>query len=311
MKRAILVAVSVLTLGILHFNGRAFSLEKSQSGEIKTEMTEQTVCVMIDETLTEMKLEEYIISVVAGEVYPQYNEEALKAQAVAARTYLFYKMQGGGCVKGGDICTEAAHCQAYKSTEKMKTQWGSNFDQYYQRISDAVYETAGEIITYDDKPICAMYHSSSVGNTEDCATVFGGGKPYLVSVKTEISTENSEYEKTVVFTKKEYLEKVNSAFDKNIKSTKIEILTRTSAGRADTVSLDGVHVKATALRKALGLRSTDITVRNNDESVTFTMRGYGHGVGMSQVGAEEMAKSGKTYEEILTHYYQGTQLKKI
>ena len=269
----------------------------------------KTVSVMIDSEKIEMAAEEYIVGVVAGEVYPTFSPEALKAQAVAARTYLYYKMDGGGCAKGADICTDSKHCQAYKSDEKMRSQWGENYEKYLKNIREAVESTAGEILTYDSKPICALYHSSSVGKTEDCVSVFGGNRPYLVSVDTPIDTEKYTQEKS--FTKDEFVSKINAAFpDLSIDKIDLKIISFTDAGRVSTVKIGEKSIKATALRKALDLRSTDFTFRIADGKIIFTQRGYGHGVGMSQHGAQALALSGKTYSEILLHYYTGCEIEK-
>ncbi len=269
----------------------------------------KTVSVMIDNEKTEMDAEEYIVGVVAGEVYPTFSPEALKAQAVAARTYLYYKMDGGGCAKGADICTDSKHCQAYKSDEKMRSQWGENYEKYLKNIREAVESTAGEILTYGSKPICALYHSSSVGKTEDCVSVFGGNRPYLVSVNTPIDTEKYTQEKS--FTKDEFVSKINAAFpDLSIDKIDLKIISFTDAGRVSTVKIGEKSIKATALRKALDLRSTDFTFRIADGKIIFTQRGYGHGVGMSQHGAQALALSGKTYSEILLHYYTGCKIEK-
>lgn len=267
--------------------------------------------VNVQGEIKEMDMEEYLISVVAGEVYPSYNLEALKAQAVAARTYLVYKMERGGCSNGGDICTESAHCQAYKSNEKMLSGWGEKYDEYYNKIKNAVYETRGEIVLYDNKPINALYHSSSVDKTEDCVAVFGGTYPYLKSVSSTVSTENSEYEKEITFTKKEFLDKIKESFNVDTDKIDIKIISYTASGRVSTLKLGEKSVKATALRKCLGLRSTDFTFENEGDKITFIMKGFGHGVGLSQVGAQEMAEQGKTYKEILTHYYTDTEIGNI
>ena len=271
----------------------------------------KTVNVNMGSSIEKMDMEQYLIGVVAGEVYPTYSPEALKAQAVAARTYLMYKISGGGCNNGGDICVESGHCQAYKTKEKMLSQWGGNYEKYYNAIKDAVYQTMGEIVIYDNKPICALYHSSSVGKTEDCVSVFGGNRPYLKSVSSYIGTDNQEYSKNVTFTKKQFLQKINQAFNLNLNEIQIKITSYTSAGRVSTLKIGEKTVKATEIRKALALRSTDFTFENTGEAITFTMKGYGHGVGLSQAGAQEMAKQGKTYKEILTHYYTGTTVEKI
>lgn len=275
------------------------------------EAPEKKVSVMIGDEKTEMDAEEYIVGVVAGEVYPTYSPEALKAQAVAARTYLYYKLNGGGCAKGADICTDSKHCQAYKSDEKMRSQWGENYEAYLKNIRDAVKSTEGEIITYDSAPICALYHSSSVGKTEDCVSVFGGSRPYLVSVDTPIDTNDSEYTKDKTLTKDEFTAKINAAFpDLKVNNIDLKIVSYTDAGRVSTVKIGEKSIKATALRKALDLRSTDFTFKIENEKITFTQRGYGHGVGMSQHGAQALALSGKTYRDILLHYYTGCEITK-
>ncbi len=274
-----------------------------------TPREEKIIQVNNNGTLQPMELEEYIIEVVAGEVYPTYEPEALKAQAVAARTYLYYKMSGGGCANGGDICTNSAHCQAFKSQEQMHSQWGSNYEKYYNAIASAVTETAGEIIKYANKPICALYHSSSVGSTEDCVSVFGGSHPYLISVETTADKSEEELTQSLTLTKEEFIKKINATFDDvNIDSISIKISSYTAAGRVATVQIGEKTIKATALRTALGLRSTDFTFENNQTSITFYMKGHGHGVGMSQHGAQAMAQEGYDYKQILTHYYTGTTI---
>ncbi|MBR2860937.1 MAG: stage II sporulation protein D [Clostridia bacterium] len=282
---------------------------EQQKEPLEQEKSVRKIKVLTDGAVMEMDLEEYIVQVVAGEVYPTFEPEALKAQAVAARTYLMYKINGGGCSRGGDVCTDYAHCQAFKSFDKMLAEWKGNYQKYLSSIQQAVNETEGEIIKYNGAPICALYHSSSVDKTEDCVSVFGGNHPYLVSVESPIGEQ--EYSKTVTFTKNEFIEKVNKAFNLKLEGIDIKIVSRTSAGRVGTVKLGDKSVKATALRTALSLRSTDFVFEKDSESITFTVYGYGHGVGMSQQGAQLMAKEGKTYKEILTHYYTGTTVEQM
>ena len=309
---AFFVAFAMVVFGIIYSPDEndiiLDNISASPSATVEGVLQENKIKVNIDGEITEMDMEEYLVSVVAGEVYPSYHNEALKAQAVAARTYLVYKMEKGGCANGGDICTESAHCQAYKSEEDMRSGWGKKYDEYYNKIKTAVYETKGEIILYDDKPINALYHSSSVGQTEDCVAVFGGNYPYLKSVSSTVSKNNSEYEKEVTFTKKEFLEKVKKSFEIDMENIDVKIISHTASGRVSTLKIGEKSVKATALRKCLGLRSTDFTIENEGDKITFIMKGFGHGVGLSQVGAEEMAQEGKTYKEILTHYYTGTEI---
>lgn len=264
--------------------------------------------VLIDEKIQKMSEEDYLICVLAGEISPKSNIEALKAQAVAARTYLYNKILHGGCNKSdGDICANYKHCQAFKSFDDMRAQWGEIFDEYFNKLSLAVNSTANEVVTFEQKPINALYHSSSANQTEDCVSVFGGNYPYLVSVK---STESQSEDKSVTFTKQEFLQKINSSFNLSLTKIDIKIATRTNSGRVSTVFLGNTQIKATDLRTCLGLRSTDFTFNIDSESITFFTLGYGHGVGMSQAGAKQMAQDGKDYKEILTHYYSGTQVEK-
>ncbi len=313
---AFVVSITMLFVCVVFFNKdeeKDINIEHiSPSSTVTAEASKkEKISVNVGGSLNEMDMEEYLVCVVAGEVYPTYEKDALKAQAVAARTYLKYKMNGGGCANGGDICTESTHCQAYKSNETMLSQWDGNYEEYYANVRNAVYETEGEIITYDNRPICALYHSSSVGQTEDCVAVFGGTYPYLKSVSSTVSPKNSEYEKELTLSKNEFLDKMERSFDLDMDEIDIKIISRTASGRVSTLKIGEKSVKATALRTALGLRSTDFSFINNKESITFTMRGYGHGVGLSQVGAQEMAQEGKSYIEILTHYYTGTRVEKI
>lgn len=326
MKRIFAVCLPVLILlaGILTFNSIGAptvlvevskiqstpSLEaaaKPQSTPL-TQTTEREITVLLDEKLEKMSETDYLICVLAGEISPKCELEALKAQAVAARTYLYNKIIYGGCNKGdGDICADYKHCQAFKSLENMRSQWGKSFEEYFNKISLAVTETRQEVVLYNQKPINALYHSSSSDKTEDCVSVFGGNYPYLVSVS---SSEEASEDKIVTFSKEEFLQKVNSYFDLSLSKIEIKILAYTDSGRVKSVMLGNKEVKATALRTCLGLRSTDFTFSANETEITFSTFGYGHGVGMSQAGAKQMAEDGKDYKQILTHYYSGVSIEK-
>lgn len=308
---ACVLGVVMLSICIFFIN------EPSPEENIKPSVTKETIEISNTKKINVnhngsiilMDMEEYLVNVVAGEVYPTFLKEAIKAQAVAARTYLVYKMEHGGCANGGDICTESSHCQAYKTNEDMIASWGKDYETYYSLIKDAVYSTKGEIVTYDNLPICALYHSLSYGKTEDSVTVFGGTKPYLTSVSSPVSEEFQTVSQ--FFSKSDFLNKVNQAFSLNLTEINVKIISYTSAGRVSTLKLGDKSVKATALRKALGLRSTDFTFEISKDGITFITKGYGHGVGLSQFGANELAKQGKTYQEILTHYYTGTTIQKL
>ena len=326
MKRvfAVCLPAFILLAGIIFFNllnkpTVAIEVVKVENTPLPTatitpkstpliEKTKREIAVLLDGKIEKMSENDYLICVLAGEISPKSNIEALKAQAVAARTYLYNKILHGGCVNGdGDICADYKHCQAFKAIEDMRAGWGASFDEYFNKILLAVEQTESEVILYNQKPINALYHSSSEGKTEDCVSVFGGNYPYLVSVA---STEAVSEDKTVTFSKQEFLQKVNTSFGLSLSKIEIKILSYTNSGRVSTVMLGDKEIKATALRSCLGLRSTDFTFLIDENGITFSTFGYGHGVGMSQAGAKQMAQDGKDYKEILTHYYSGVSIDK-
>lgn len=253
--------------------------------------------VLIDGEIREMAFEEYIMHVVAGEMYADYDIEALKAQAVTARTYTYYKLQNGGCGNGGaDICSDINHCQAYaKNIPK------ANRD----KMSNAVYSTMGEIITYEGKPIIALFHSTSGGMTEDNVNVFGQDLPYLKSVISTGEEQSPRYSQKEVRKISEIKDKAKAS------GSTIEITARLASGRVREVNVFGKTMTGKELRELLDLSSANFDIHVEDESVVFTTTGYGHGVGLSQVGANAMAKEGYAYKDIIKHYYTGVEISKI
>ncbi len=268
-----------------------------------------------------LPLEEYICSVVAAEMPASYHLEALKAQAVAARTRAIAQSgaaQGCGCSlhDGADICTDSAHCQAYADIAACQAKWGNEYEVYRQRVAQAVRETNGQILTYDGMPITVLYHAISGGMTEDAAAVFSQSLPYLVSVESqgEESVRGFYEDKTFTFAQATAL--LNAAFPEvGLTADKLQqtfaIAEYLPTGRVDTLLLNDKEVPAAEVRKALDLRSTWFSVSMDATSITFHQRGYGHGVGMSQAGANAMAAKNDDYQAILAHYYQGTTLETI
>lgn len=259
--------------------------------------------------LLTMSLEEYVVRVVAAEMPASYESEALKAQAVAARTLTVYKMQHGGCSKaeGADVCADHGHCQAYCSEANMREKWGDDTQQYVDKILSAVEETAGEIICYQDEPIEVFYHAQSAGATERLENVFSGSEPYLISVS---STEKVEPVQEALDAD-EVVRRINTAYPEAQLSaeklrTQIEVTASNESGRVAQVRMGGATLTGVEVRRVLGLRSAQFTVSFSGDTVIFTTFGYGHGVGMSQAGAQSMAGQGEDYVEILTHYYPGT-----
>lgn len=256
-----------------------------------------TIKVLVDDKIQEMGFEEYLVHVVAGEMYADYEMEALKAQAVTARTYTYKKLIEGGCGNGGaEICDDINHCQAFAKTIPEKT---------LQRMEYAVYSTKGEIITYKDEPIIALFHSTSGGYTEDNVNVFGESLPYLKSVKSEGEEESPRYSQDEERTIAEIKKKAKASGDT------IEVIERLPSGRVRTVNVFGKEMTGKQLRELLKLSSANFTIHMKEETVVFTTIGYGHGVGLSQVGANAMAKKGSNYKKIIKHYYTGVEIDKI
>ena len=279
-----------------------------------SESDSRTINVYNDETgkLPTMQLEDYIYHVVAGEMPARYDIEALKAQAVAARTYLIRKMPDGCSAKeGADICTNSEHCQAFSDDEKLKKNWGDNYDEYYEKLRRAVSETSGEILTYDGKAIEAFYHASSGGQTEDVKNVYSESQPYLKSV----SSSGDEDEHTVSFTLEQFAKLLSEAAPSSgitaDNADSVKVISRYDSGRVEKVQVGSAILSGKQFRKALSLRSAIFWLNFSDARVSVTTHGYGHGVGMSQMGADYLAEEGKTYEEILSHYYSGADITKI
>jgi stage II sporulation protein D len=261
--------------------------------------------------LLTMNLEEFVAHVVAAEMPASYDPEALKAQAVAARTLAAYKMDHGGCSKaeGAVACTDHGHCQAYASDEDMKKKWGDQFDQYRDKIVDAVTQTAGQVICYAGEPIEIFYHAQSAGATEQSENVFSRAEPYLVSVSSGEKVEPVQ----VRLTAQEAAEKINAAYpdakvDPDKLSSQLKVEKSNASGRVAQMQAGRVTLTGVQARWALGLRSAQFTIEFADGEVVFTTWGYGHGVGMSQAGAQAMADTGGDYIDILSHYYPGTSL---
>lgn len=273
---------------------------------------EQTISVFnhLTNTTENMKLEDYLIGVVAAEMPAAFENEALKAQAVAARTYTFYK--AASTDHDADICTDSSHCQAYLTEYDMYLNWQNDYPRYYEKVKDAVYSTKGEIITYDSKPVMAVFHSMGGGKTESSADVWGGDYPYLVSVESPGEEEATNYHSTLTVTFDEFKNKITEKYPDITISSPLDISkpTLTQGGHVKSLIIGGKTIEGTLMRTIFNLRSTkfSLSFSDSDNTVTFSVTGYGHGVGMSQYGANAMAKEGKTYKDILSHYYQGTTL---
>ena len=260
---------------------------------------------------TEMTLEDYIACVVAAEMPYTFHTEALKAQAVAARSYCLYKMENGLTHEGGaDVCTSYSHCAAFVTEEELIAKYGEKTaKRITKKIREAVEATAGEIITYKGKPALALFHARSWQVTESSANVWGGKLPYLVSVTTP--EEDSISTVTVTDGELKALFASSSAIEVTVGKTGKLTSEKNDTGRQAYLFYGNKGLKAKKLRSLLDFRSCRFEYQKTDEGWLFTIHGYGHGVGMSQYGANTMAIGGADYREILTHYYTGVSITMI
>lgn len=267
-----------------------------------------------DGQIREVTMAEYLWSVTAAEMPASFEAEALKAQAVTARTYTAWKMAAGEAKHPqADVCTDINCCQAYISREEAAAIWGAQAEFYTEKIEAAVSETDGIVMTYEGQPIQAVFFSSADGRTEDAVAVWGNSVPYLVGVESPEGEDVPNYHTTVTFTAQEFrdafLQGYPGADLTGAPEGWFANLTHTASGRVATLDVGGITVKGTALRALLGLRSASFAVETGVDSVTFSVTGYGHGVGMSQYGANTMARQGSSWREILTWYYTGVEFR--
>ncbi|NLG83546.1 MAG: stage II sporulation protein D [Firmicutes bacterium] len=266
--------------------------------------------------LLRLGLEEYLVGVLAAEVPAAFHLEALKAQAVAARTMAIKRMKrfgGPGCrhSPAADLCDRPEDGQAWLSAAELRRKWGWRYPWLYARLARAVEETRGLILLYAGRPIEAVYHSTCGGRTEDATAVWGRAFPYLVSVCCGYDLFSPRLHSTRRLSWQEAARRLGLAGKVTGPPRDLAILARTPSGRVATLRLWGRVLRGPAARAVFGLRSTDFSVRAQDEDLIFTVRGNGHGVGLCQYGAEGMARQGVDFRRILRHYYPGVQLGRL
>ena len=271
----------------------------------------KTITLLHNGVVSEIGMTKYLIGVVAAEMPGNFEPEALKAQAVAARTYTLRKEKYGND-KHPDavVCSDFNHCKAYISEEDMKNKGEDWMRDFYNKIVSSVTETDGEIITYENEPISAVFFSTSSGMTENAKDVWGGDVPYLVSVRSDGDEESPRYTDEVSFEFFEFQNKINGSAQVTFSQNPDEWITnviRNESGSVNSVDICGITFKGTDIRTLLGIRSTNFEFEVTDKIIVKT-RGFGHGVGMSQWGANYMAKMGYDHKDILKKYYTGTNV---
>lgn len=263
--------------------------------------TSEVVKLKYNDEIIEMTLENYLIGVLSCEMPALFHSEALKAGAVAARTYYYNKK-----IHTKDYIADNNE-QCFINKEEMKQKWDNDFDLYYSYIKEAVDTTSDEVILYNDEVINAYYFSISNGKTEECSKVFGYDYPYLISTDSSWDIDNKNYKKELILTTSEFKDKLNIIENE----IKINDIIRNESGRVDKIIINNKDYTGVSFRKLFNLRSTDFDIYLDKENIKIITRGYGHGVGMSQYGANEMAKMGYSFKDILKHYYHDVEIDKF
>ena len=270
---------------------------------------ENVISIRVNQTkknkIIELDIEEYVRGVLAGEMPVSFNLEALKAQAVAARTYAVKRINKNNKYDVVDTVMN----QVYLDDDTLKNNWNSNYDKYMSKINEAVYSTKGEYVDYNGYYADTLFFSTSVGNTENSEEIFGTKVAYLQSVSSEWDKEVSPvFEEKNVFTRETFCKKLNLT---DCSKIYVNIISETSTGRIKTIEINNKKFTGSNVAYYLGVRSNYFNIYIENNNVVVVTKGFGHGVGMSQYGAQGMANNGYTYKEILEHYYKGTTIKNL
>lgn len=296
--------------------------DKTQASEEAAEAYSDGYYIVLDITTgktEEISAEDYVVGAVCAEMPATFEKEALKAQAVAAHTYAERQKAKALAAPDPELCgayfsNDSSKFQAYFTENQAKQYYGESYDMYIKKIREAVGEVCDEVIVYNDEPIIAAFHSMSAGMTESAENVWGNNVEYLVPVESKTDTSAPKFLEEKSFSEAEMKECLESAFE-DIKLGKeagewFGAKKLSDSQTVLTIEVGGITVTGQQLRTALSLRSAAFEISYEDGGFTVTTKGYGHAVGMSQYGANSMAEEGKSYKEILEHYYPGTKIKK-
>ena len=282
-------------------NKEAKIIENTNSNNTTNSSVSEITVYRSNGSVINLNMTDYLIGVVSSEMPASFNLEALKAQSVLARTYALKAKQTGKKL------TDTVSTQNYIDIDQMKNKWGNSFNTYYNKIKNAVENTNGEYLSYNGNYIEALYHSTNNGKTESSLDVFGNYYPYLISVSSEYDKNASSYLRTISIP----LDTISNKLGLSLSNDSvISILSYTDGGNIKEININGNNFSGKKVRELLSLRSADFDISISDNNANITTRGYGHGVGMSQYGANGMANAGYSYKDILSHYYPGTTLTK-
>lgn len=315
-----LVSITIIMFAIVLIPTLIVMIPKSEKqtvGDV-TEVYEQDeqievppleVAIKRSETgeMEEVPLEKYVASVVASEMPAEFEVEALKAQAIAARTYIVNHLlhQEGEEV----VISDTVEHQVYKNEDELQSELGADFHWKMDKVKDAVNATKNEIITYEKQPITPTFFSMSNGYTEDAKNYWGNELPYLKSVESKWEESHPKFTEQITFTFDEINSKLGISL--HAKSAVPINIKRTASNRVSELTINDQTFSGKDVREKLGLRSNDFSIEQRNDHLIFTTKGYGHGVGMSQFGANGMAEEGKGYKEILSYYYQDIEIETI
>ena len=306
-------------------NNQLQTIKQEEKQTIETETSSKynynkygTITLLHKKTgaIEQVNLDDYLCNVVSAEMPATFEQEALKAQAIVARTYTIYKILNKKH-DNADICDDSTCCQAWISKEDRLERWEeSQRENNWEKISKAVNDTSGKIVTYENKPIDAFFHSNSGGITEIPVNVWGGTEyPYLQSVETSGEDAYTQYSSEVILSQEELLNKLKVKYaDISIDFTNpddIKILEYTESTRVKTVKFGNHEISGVEARSLFGLKSTNFEITRENDKIKFSVKGYGHGVGMSQTGADSMAKQGSSAEDIIKHFYTGVEITEV
>ncbi len=310
MKKIIILMIAVMMLVpvLLGLSGRNTPKLKSKINPEKIKYLETET-----DTVKECELEEYLVGVLAAEMPAEYHIEALKAQAVAARSYIVSRLETENPEHpDAVVCDNPDHCKAHLDESAAKSRWGEEkSDGYWKKLKSAVDKTKGEYMICEDRVVEAFFFARSSGRTENSEDVWGEARPYLKSVDSVEDKTHPEFESAAEFKNKEarqILWGLNNNIKQGDNALAIGNITRTAGGSIASLEIDGQIFTGKDIRSAFGLKSANFVISTNSEKASFRVFGYGHGVGMSQFGAHCMAESGEKYTEILSHYYTNIQI---
>ena len=314
----VLLIISMVFVPVISFEKAGQSVfsvfeEKATTQKEKNDTT--TIDVLITETgaAQNMSINEYVLGAVCAEISPSFEIEAIKAQAVACHTYAVYMKEYGNFEKA-DVSDDYTKHQGYISKEKLKEKWGDKFDVYYAKVEKAVLSVQNKIMTYDSKTIQPAFFALCAGKTENSSDVWGGDLPYLKSVASVGDSLSPELNSVQNFSEDEFKKCVGNLDGCSISGKAenwVSDIEKTAAGAVRKIKICNKEFSGAEVQKAFSLKSNNFTVTYSDGKFTFNITGNGHGVGMSQYGADYMARQGSSYDEILKHYYTGIEIKDI